>query len=525
MKSNFSKYIFIIFAIGIMIFAIIKIKNDEKKNDTQQVQIEEKTEEITKELKLGVASFDSVNPILSKNKNIQDISKIIFDSLVTISTDYKAELSLAKEWAKQSDTEYLIKLREDVKWSDGEKFTADDVRFTIDRLKDSDTIYSANVAHVIKVETVDNSTVKIILDQEVPFFEYNLTFPILSSKYYSDKEFIPNIVPLGTGMYKVTEVQSSAIILEKNEYYWKTDEKLTLEKITINLYSTAGELYNAFKVGNIDLVSTQNSNLSDYIGVIGYTAKEMKGREHDFIAFNTQSALLSNLNIRKAIAYSIDKSNIVSSIYGDKYYQSSFPLDYGSWVYKEQDSSSGYNLEQAKQILVDDGWSYKYKYWQKTVNYKTQRIVLNFVVKSTDTTRVSVAENIKTQLENQGIRVNIIKANNEQYNSYLQNKNYDMILCSMNLSISPDLSTFFGDNNLANYSNDEVKNLINEAKNTTDENKIKQNYKRLGEIYKIEIPYLSLYNNKYTVAYNSNLRGNLEPNWFYQFYNIKDWYK
>ena len=525
MKSNFSKYIFIIFAIGIMIFAIIKIKNDEKKNDTQQVQIEEKTEEITKELKLGVASFDSINPILSKNKNIQDISKIIFDSLVTISTDYKAELSLAKEWAKQSDTEYLIKLREDVKWSDGEKFTADDVRFTIDRLKDSDTIYSANVAHVIKVETVDNSTVKIILDQEVPFFEYNLTFPILSSKYYSDKEFIPNIVPLGTGMYKVTEVQSSAIILEKNEYYWKTDEKLTLEKITINLYSTAGELYNAFKVGNIDLVSTQNSNLSDYIGVIGYTAKEMKGREHDFIAFNTQSALLSNLNIRKAITYSIDKSNIVSSIYGDKYYQSSFPLDYGSWVYKEQDSSSGYNLEQAKQILVDDGWSYKYKYWQKTVNYKTQRIVLNFVVKSTDATRVSVAENIKTQLENQGIRVNIIKANNEQYNSYLQNKNYDMILCSMNLSISPDLSTFFGDNNLANYSNDEVKNLINEAKNTTDENKIKQNYKRLGEIYKIEIPYLSLYNNKYTVAYNSNLRGSLEPNWFYQFYNIKDWYK
>ena len=233
MKSNFSKYIFIIFAIGIMIFAIIKIKNDEKKNDTQQVQTEEKTEEITKELKLGVASFDSINPILSKNKNIQDISKIIFDSLVTISTDYKAEPSLAKEWAKQSDTEYLIKLREDAKWSDGEKFTADDVRFTIDRLKDSDTIYSANVAHVIKVETVDNSTLKIILDQEVPFFEYNLTFPILSSKYYSDKEFTPNIVPLGTGMYKVTEVQTSAIILEKNEYYF---DKETIIRIIHNIY-------------------------------------------------------------------------------------------------------------------------------------------------------------------------------------------------------------------------------------------------------------------------------------------------
>ena len=313
MKSNFSKYIFIIFAIGIMIFAIIKIKNDEKKNDTQQVQIEEKTEEITKELKLGVASFDSINPILSKNKNIQDISKIIFDSLVTISTDYKAELSLAKEWAKQSDTEYLIKLREDVKWSDGEKFTADDVRFTIDRLKDSDTIYSANVAHVIKVETVDNSTVKIILDQEVPFFEYNLTFPILSSKYYSDKEFTPNIVPLGTGMYKVTEVQSSAIILEKNEYYWKTDEKLTLEKITINNF--LGTYYNRSKYFKAD------SDFITYYNILGLHI-EIDGKEQlslmdldKFKGSDKYSAFLwGNNGLTKVINENISEERKGSSI-------------------------------------------------------------------------------------------------------------------------------------------------------------------------------------------------------------------
>ena len=525
MKSNFSKYIFFIFVIIIMVFSIIKIKNDEKNNEKQQAQAEETEEQIGTELKLGVASFDSINPILSKNKNIQDISKIIFDSLVTITPDYKAEAGLAKEWAKQSDTVYLIKLRDDVKWSDGEQFTANDVRFTIDRLKDSDTIYSANVANVTTVEVIDNTTLKITLNQEVPFFEYNLTFPILSSKYYRDKDFTADIVPVGTGIYKVTEVQSSAIILGKNENYWKENENPTIDKITINLYSTAGELYNAFKMGNIDFVSTQNSSLSDYIGTIGYTAKEMKGREHDFIALNTQSTILSNLSVRQAIAYSIDKSNIVSSVYSDKYYQSNFPLDYGSWIYKEQNAGITYNTEQAKQILVNDGWSYKYKNWQKTVNYKTQRISLNLVVKSTDATKVSVAENIKTQLANQGIKINIIKANNEQYNNYLKNKNYDMILCSINLSISSDLTTFFGSDNLANYSSDEVTNIMNEIKNTTDENKLKQDYKRLGELYINEVPYLSLYNNKYTVAYNQNLYGTLEPNWFYQFYNIKDWHK
>ncbi len=524
MKSNYFKYIFIIFAVLIMVFAIVKIKTDEQKKEAQVYETKEETEEEITEIKLGVASFDSINPILSKNKNVQDISKIIFEPLMTLTSDYKIKTCLAKEWAKQNETTYIVKLQDNKRWSDGNKFTAEDIKFTIDRLKDSDTIYSSNVQYVTTVEVVDDTTVRIILSQEVPFFEYNLTFPILSSKYYSDKEFNADIVPVGTGMYKVSEVQDSALILTKNEYYPDANN-LKLSKITISIYSSVGELYNSFKIGNIDLISTQNSNLKEYIGTIGYFSKEMKGREHDFIAFNTQNSILAQTSVRKAICYSIDKSNIVSSVYGDNYYTSSFPLDYGSWIYNEQDSSLGYNVEQAKQILIDDGWSYKYKYWQKTENYKTQRISLNLIVKLSDTSRVSVAENIKQQLENQGFRINLIKASDAQYQNYLNNKNYDMILCSMNLSISPDLTTFFGENNLSNYSNEEVTNIMNELKNLKDEEKIKQDYKRLGEIYKTEMPYVSLYNNKYTVAYSQNLAGTVEPNWFYQFYNIEGWHK
>lgn len=524
MKSNYFKYIFIIFAVLIMVFAIVKIKTDEQKKEAQVYETKEETEEEITEIKLGVASFDSINPILSKNKNVQDISKIIFEPLMTLTSDYKIKTCLAKEWAKQNETTYIVKLQDNKRWSDGNKFTAEDIKFTIDRLKDSDTIYSSNVQYVTTVEVVDDTTVRIILSQEVPFFEYNLTFPILSSKYYSDKEFNADIVPVGTGMYKVSEVQDSALILTENEYYPDANN-LKLSKITISIYSSVGELYNSFKIGNIDLISTQNSNLKEYIGTIGYFSKEMKGREHDFIAFNTQNPILAQTSVRKAICYSIDKSNIVSSVYGDNYYTSSFPLDYGSWIYNEQDSSLGYNVEQAKQILIDDGWSYKYKYWQKTENYKTQRISLNLIVKLSDTSRVSVAENIKQQLENQGFRINLIKASDAQYQNYLNNKNYDMILCSMNLSISPDLTTFFGENNLSNYSNEEVTNIMNELKNLKDEEKIKQDYKRLGEIYKTEMPYVSLYNNKYTVAYSQNLAGTVEPNWFYQFYNIEGWHK
>ena len=523
MKSNIFKYIFIIFVIAITIFAVVKIQSDnEEQADNNQENVEkEKVTEIT----LGIASFDNINPIISNNKNIQDISRLIYEPLFTISSDYKLESCLAEEVAKQNATTYIVKLKDNVRWADGEKFIAEDVRFTIDKLKEIGSIYSSNVQHIASIEIVDDYTININLDQEVPFFEYNLTFPIMSYQYYLDKEFNSTIVPVGTGMYKVSEIQSSYITLVQNTNWWNTDVKPTLTKITVNIYSTIGEMYNSFKSGNIDLISTQNSDIQDYIGTIGYAAKELKGREHDFIAFNTQSTFLSRSEVRKAISYSIDKTNIVSSVFNNRYYTSSFPLDYGSWIYQEQDSSTGYNPDQAKQVLQDAGWTYRNKFWQKTENRRTQRLSLNLVVKASDSTRVAVAQNIKQQLENQGIEINIIQANNEQYTNYLNNKNYDMILCSINLSLSPDLTTFFGSNNLANYTNDEVNNIMEEVKNTTDENVLKERYKRLGEIYKNEVPYLSLYNNKFTVAYSTSLVGDVAPTWYDVFNNIESWYK
>ena len=526
MKSNSIKYLFIIFIILILVIAIFIIKKEE--NENQQATITNNQEEKIKEIKLGIAQLDTINPILSYNKNVQDISKLIYEPLVNLTSDYKAEACLAKEWAKQSDNSYLLKLRETVRWSNGERFTSEDVRFTIDRLKDTQTIYSANVQNVTSIDIVDDYTIKINLDKEIPFFEYNLTFPILSKEYYEGEDFVntgKNSSPVGTGKFKISEVESSYITLVKNTSWWNKEKDITLEKITINLYSSIGELYNSFKIGNLDLISTSNDNLQEYIGTIGYSSKEMKGRNNTFLAFNTSNYFLSKHEVRRAISYSIDKTNITDSIFASKYYTSSFPLDYGNWLCQEQDVSSGYNLEQAKQILVDNGWNYRYGYWQKTENYKTQKLQLNLLVKASDSSKIAVAENIKGQLENQGIRINIVQASDEQYHNSVATKNYDILLGSITVSPSPDLTTFFGEGNLANYSTEEINNIISEVKNTTDENILIEKYKRLIEIYKTDIPYVSLYNNKYIVAYNSALVGDITPNWFYQFYGIEGWYK
>lgn len=536
-RSNLFKYIFIIFVIGIMVFAVYMFRTGEEEK-AQMQQNQEKIEEQTKvrEINLGIAEFDTMNPITSHNKNVQDIQRLIYEPLISLSSDYKIEASLATEWAKQGDTSYIIKLRDGVKWSDGTEFTAEDVRFTIDRLKENTSIYSYNVEEVSQVDVVDKLIVKITLDKEVPFFEYNLTFPIVEAIGYSGET-----IPGGTGRYKISENTDSDMILVKNDNWWGTQTtSLSLEKITITKYANLGEMYNAFKIGNVDVISTDNTNLQEYIGKIGYNEKQIQGREHTFLVLNTQNAFLQSLALRKAIAYSIDKDNVVASVSSNQYYTSSFPMEYGTWIYQAQNSSLGYNPEQAKQELTDDGWTYRRsRGWQKTTtttttnerthrNTKrttTQRIELNLLVKASDAIKVTVAENIQSQLANQGITVNLIRAGDSQYTTAINNKSYDIALCSIARSPNPSLELYFGENNLANYANEEVTEIMKEVKNTNDDEVLKSDYQKLSEYYKNEIPYISLYSSRHTIVYSGNLSGEFAPNWISSFYGIQTWAK
>src|SRR5699024_8601465 len=143
-------------------------------------------------------------------------------------------------------------------------------------------------------------------------------------------------------------------------------------------------------------------------------------------------------------------------------------LDYGSWL-KGESTDNSYNIDLAKQILEQNGWEFKYNKWQKTENYSTKTLSFKLVVQNSNSKRVEVAEKIKADLENIGIKISIIKASDNQYNNYLNNKNYDAIITGITSSLSPNLETYFGQNNYANFNNEELNTLISEVKNISNE--------------------------------------------------------
>lgn len=140
MGRSFFKYIFVIVVIILGIYTGYKLIKDDSLKESETIDQTSKVSTIQKDLRLAIAEMDTMNPILSKNRNVQEITKIIFEPLVTLNENYKLENCLATEIAKQDDLNYLIKLRKGVHWQDGSNFDASDVKFTIDTIKSERSI-------------------------------------------------------------------------------------------------------------------------------------------------------------------------------------------------------------------------------------------------------------------------------------------------------------------------------------------------------------------------------------------------
>lgn len=394
---------------GLIAFAAYYIYNNEDESSQQDnnVVTEVQATEI-KNIRFGISNLDKLNPIVSKNQNIQDISKLIYDPLLNVTEDYRLENALAIEWSKAEDKAYLVKLREGVKWHNGTDFSAIDVKFTIEKIKNlgNEYVYFSNVSNIENVEIVNDNLLKIYLYEEEAFFEYNLTFPIICENFYGAEE-VGNTekdnIPVGTGMYKIQGIDlSSQLELKLNTNWWNLEKvESRIDSINVKIYGTVAELYNAYKLGSIDILNTtKTANVEENIGTIGYNIKEVYGRSFDYLVLNLENNFLSNKEVREAMNFAINKGDIINSVYGGKYIEADYPLAYGSYLYNKESSNYEYNQDKAKQVLIDNGWQFVNKYWQKKVGYNTLRIKLNLVVNSSNEARVNVANKIKEQLEN-----------------------------------------------------------------------------------------------------------------------------
>lgn len=489
----------------------IYIRLENKKEKKEDINSKEKI--TSTDLRIGITNFDNINPILSENINVQNISRLIFEPLINLSYDYRLEECLATEWNKIDKNQYLIKLRENVKWQDDKKFNSDDVIFTINMLKElkEKSIYYYNVKDIESIKKIDEYTIVITTKKEISYFEYNLIFPIMSSKYFSEKNFMQaneNLNPIGTGMYYIEDNNPNNIVLKKNNEWWNNKE-LKIENITINLYNNINEEISDIGSNKIDLITSSTIDIDKYIDDTRNNIKKYVGRNYNYLVFNCNNYILEDKNIRQAINYGINKEEIIKNVFQDKYIKSEFPLDFGCYLYNKNSERTSYDKSKADKILKEN---------------KIRNINLKLLVNKDKDNEVKVANLIKEQLEDIGIEININERSEKQYKDDLKKSNFDIAILENIYSFSPNLSLYFGEDNISNYKNESIIDLLRNMERNIEE-KSRKDIETIREYYNKDVPFISLYYNTNTLIYTKNLKGEYTPNAYNIFYNIENWYR
>lgn len=515
--NNILLIIFTIIVISIIVTAGLFIKENNNKKLENESSANKTMDQVSivGNIKMALSGYDTMNPILTKNKEIINISKLIFEPLIDVKSDFKLEYCLAKSVSTLSDKEYLIEINNDIKWQDGSNLSSQDIDFTIKKISEnSGSTYFRNITDIDTIEIVNETELKIKLNKPVKYFEYNLTFPILSSKFYLREDFNSNNkIPIGTGMYRIASIDDNSIFLTQNERWHKKSSNIKTESISIKKYNSIGEAFNDFKMGNIDILNTHVTNYTEFVGLMGYNKKEYSDRQYDFIAFNTKSNIFSDINMRKAISYAINKEKIINESISDKKNTRGI-LDYGHYLFSDQ-SLIRFDEGKAREYLEKSGWTYINGKYSKKENNKTKNLEFDLLLSNAYPERVKFAEEMKKDLKAIGINVNLQILNNEEYLKKLSDRSYDMVLTGIVNSINPNLDYFFGDNNIAKYDNDEIKSKLYNL----------ENFQEIQRISNEEAVYIPLYRNKGIMLLNANVGGEFEPNGFSIYNNFEKWYR
>ncbi|MGE0153789.1 MAG: ABC transporter substrate-binding protein [Reyranellaceae bacterium] len=287
----------------------------------------------------------------------------IFDGLINLGPNGKYP-ALAESWDTAADgLQITFKLRQNVKFHNGDPFTAEDVKFTFDRIlaPDSGHLYRRGFATAMeRVEVVDPHTVRFVLKQPwPPFFTTNryALSPIVPKKHYESvgaRAFQEH--PIGTGPFRFAENKSGEWTkFEANEGYWGIVPKV--KTVTEILVKEPFTRYAMLERGEADIVGGLSGPLLDKAKA-NPKAKLYMSRYSgsSFILFNTDTfPEAADRRVRMAIGHAIDRSRIATNMLGNTCELATSVFTPATFGFLEGLPQLSYDPAKAKALLAEAG--------------------------------------------------------------------------------------------------------------------------------------------------------------------------
>ncbi len=545
---------FLLFAtMGCSISNILPLQQDEIQEDTKEETglIPESTlPTMGGQLRIPVAQPDSIDPLLTKSRDFINFSGLIYEGLFSYDKDLNIAPMLAESWEVTDGGKlWRFHLRKGVSWHHGGVFTAKDVKHTFDILLsqvqdleggEDGSIHAKRLfegRNIARMEFVINNpyAVDLVLNEPagIGLLEA-MTFPILPADEEYDFDLMDIESLNGTGPYKVVSGNMEAggqVRLVRNDDWWGSP-KPYIDSILAKVYEDNVQSVEAFKGGQVDLADTH---------VIYGKTHGMRGRVQsypyltqyfNYIGINhNYPGILGDTNVRQAIAYAIDRKDIIPRVYSGNAQAVDVPIPPDAWYYNSDLRVYDYQPQKARQLLKQAGLDFDVMDIPDMEDEDAQHPTFTINVHMDNILHKETVNLIAKQLEEVGIGVKIRLLSWDEYVTALEEGDFEAVFLEYYSDIATDLKPFFysgelprGFNNYAGYHNGELDDLLDRIGQIDDLSEFKDVYKQIQEILVDELPIISLYYRTSSLITSERVHGIRVPRELMVFREINEWY-
>lgn len=460
------------------------------------------------ELRVGIVGLDFSN-IDPGQGFARQVDAFMLEYLMKLNSMGEVEPNLAESVEQRDDVTYVYTLRDDVTFSNGDKLTADDVAGSINYARNPEFSESFRYGDIADVVAEDDKTVVVTLNAPTASFQYVLAmngyiFDVSEQESAGDDFGKAGKGLVGTGPYVLDDLNTSngKATYSANEDYWGGD--IEFDSVTLTGFADENSEALAFRTGALDVAFPADPRA--FASAADVEVTTVPGTRQGLFVMNTQVAPWNDVHVRRAVAYAINKEDIVNVIGGNAEPDSTIipPAQLLSIATQgEVDTLLGsletydYDLDAAKaemaQSSVPDGFEAELQ----TPSYGGY---------------VEASQAIAGQLAELGITLTVRVLSEAEYtNTFSQPHTEVPVQYSFFNNRTPDpggmpknalasSATEIGQNNFADYVNPKVDELIAKGDATTDPAERFAAYSELLTIVADDVPYVPLYAGNINVA-------------------------
>jgi len=452
---------------------------------------------------IGDASY--LNPVLAQDSASSEINGFVFNGLIKYDRNLQNFVGeLAESWKVKEgpEPEITFFLRKGVRWHDGKKFTAHDVKFTYDKIMDekTNTVRRSSYELVKKAEVLDSHTFRVTYRQ--PFSPGLETWGIgIIPKHLLEKEDINttafNRRPIGTGAFRFVEwVTDEKILVEANSQYF--EGRPLLDRIIYRIIPETSLSEMEILTQGIDysgIYPHQYRRMSQTPFLKAYSQPSLG---YTYIGYNQKHAVFRDKKVRQALTHAINREEIVQYVLYGLGAAASGPFPNHLWYSNPNVKPLPYDPQKARQLLAEAGW--KDTNGDGILDREGKPFRFTLITNSGNETRRDVGVLVQRQLRELGIDVTF-----ELYewsvflSNFINVKHFDACILGWGLSVDPDAYEIWHSSqiekgfNFISYRNPEIDRLWEEGRKEYDIEKRKRIYWRIHELMAEDQPYTFLY--------------------------------